>query len=416
MSLSEGIVVNFESVTTPSVLPESSRRAGRDNNGYAIRVITSSEEMECLRTFWEALNWHPNAQMDFFRLINETRVNTIRPHILLVERDGEPHGLVVGRIVREDFRCSLGYKTIRLGQVQQFSIIYGGLLGCDNEKCAEAVMGELDRMLKGRELDLVFFSYLNTTSHMFRLATRRPGVLCRDHLVVPQLHWKTKLPATQADFLQRLNKKHRYWLRRLEKLIEKDFPGQVSFRSFTDGQRLNELMNDMERVASTSYQRRLGAGFRNDVENARRLTFGAKTGWLRIYVLYLENQPRAFWMGTLYKNVFYSASTGYDPEYKKYELGTLTFIKMVEQLCHERVAAIDFGLGDALYKQRFGDQSWHEAAVKMFCPALHGMMLNIVRTSIEAPALWFRSFLRVTNLQQRVKTFWRRQLLKEDEA
>jgi len=79
------------------------------------------------------------------------------------------------------------------------------------------------------------------------------------------------LPATHTEFLQRLNKKHRYWLRRLEKQIETDFPNQVSYRSFTDGQRLDELMKDLECVASKTYQRCLGAGFRNDAEYARRL-------------------------------------------------------------------------------------------------------------------------------------------------
>ena len=117
-------------------------------------------------------------------------------------------------------------------------------------------------------------------------------------------------------------------------------------------------------------------------------------------------------MGTLFKGVFYSGFTGYDPEYRKYELGTLMFMKMVEQLCSEKVETIDYGLGDALYKQRFGDQCWPEASVRIFSPSLRGIMLNAAQTCIETPALWLQLLLKRANLQQRLKTLWRRRLLK----
>ena len=260
------------------------------HSNYAVRIVTTMEEMEHLRPLWEALNSHPNAQVDFFRLINGVRDNVLRPHVMVLERDGDPCALVVGRMAKEDFRCRLGYKTIYLGQVQQLSIVYGGILGCEDEGCAGTVINELDRMLKNHEADLVFFNFLNTESYLFRLATQQPRILCRDHLVAPQLHWKTRLPATQAEFLKRLNKKHRYWLRRLDKQVEKDFLGQVSYHSFTDGEQLDELMKDLELVASKTYQRRLCAGFRNDTEYARRFVFEADKGWLRAYVLYIQ-QP-----------------------------------------------------------------------------------------------------------------------------
>jgi len=371
--------------------------------------------MEFLRPFWEDCNWHPNVQMDLFGLVNDATGNLATPHLLVLERGGIPNGLVVGRKVRQDFRCRIGYKTFALGKVRELSILHGGVLGSAGQEEAGAVLGELTRILKHREMDLVSFNHLDTRSALFSLATRKPGVLCRDHLVTPQLHWKTQLPATPGEFLQRLNKKHRYWLRRLEKLIEKDFSGLVAFRSFADSQRLHEMMKDMECVACKTYQRRLGSGFWNNAEYARRLALEAEKGWLRAYVLYLGNRPCAFWVGRLYKNVFYSDFTGYDPEYRKYELGTLVFMKMVEELCREHAEAIDYGLGDALYKHRFGDQSWNEASVTILSPSVRGMMLNVVRTSIEAPTLCLRWFLSRVNLQQRLKTFWRRRLLRGSE-
>lgn len=380
--------------------------------GRTVKIITTVEELESLRPFWESRNWHPNAQMDYFRLINEARNNVLKPHLMVFQRNSEPAALVVGRVTKEDFRCRLGYKTIKLGQVRQLSIVYGGTLGCDDAEIAGTVVDALTGLLRRKEVDVVFLSHLNTDSPLFKLAAQRPGFLCRDHLIAPQLHWKTCLPATQAEFLKRLNKKHRYWLRRLEKQVENDFPGRVSFRSFADGQPLNELMRDLEAVASKTYQRGLSAGFQNDAEHARRFALEHGKKWLRIYVLYIQDRPCAFWVGTLYKGIFHSGFTGYDPEYRKYEPGTLVFMKMVEQLCAGRVEAIDYGLGDALYKQRFGDQSWNEASVRIFSPSLRARMLNVAQTSLELPALWVKSFLNRANLQQRLKTLWRRRLLK----
>jgi hypothetical protein len=42
------------------------------------------------------------------------------------------------------------------------------------------------------------------------------------------------------------------------------------------------------------------------------------------------------------------------------------------------------------------------------------MMLNVTQTGIETPGLWLKLFLDRTNLQQRLKTLWRRRLLKSE--
>lgn len=397
----------------PTILLIAPPISGR-RRGFDVRVVCRTSDLAGLSELWERLNWNPNASEEFFRLINDVRPNVLQPYLLLLERAGAPSALVIGRIVTQDFFCRLGYKTIRLGRVRELSIIYGGVLGPSGEEEAAAVVEELMSMLQRREADLVLLSHLNTKSSLFSRAVSAPGFLCRDHLVSPQAHWKTQLPGSQSDFLQRLNKKHRYWLRRLEKLVDQDFPGQVVYRNLAGVQDLSRLMVDLESVAAKTYQRRLGAGFRNDPEHARRMAFEAGKGWLRAYVLSIQDRPCAFWVGTLYKRTFYSAFTGYDPDYRKYELGTLIFMKMVGDLCAEKAEFIDYGLGDALYKERFGDQRWEEASVYMFAPSLRGFLLNAARTSIETPALWLRWVLKRTTLQQKLKTLWRRRLVKKE--
>lgn len=377
---------------------------------FAVRLFTATDRVEHLRSLWETLNWHPNAQIDFFNFVNESRASA-RPHVFLLEQHGKPHGLAVGRMAQTPYHCRLGYGSLPLGTARELSIVYGGPLNCDDPKAAEALVNGLLALLRARKADVVLLSHLDTRSQLFQLTTQQPARLCRDHLAAPQLHWRAHVPATSSEFLQRLGKKHRYWVRRLEKRLHEDFPGQVSYCRLSNPTNLGQLVQDLETVASKTYQRRLGAGFRADAEHKRRITFEAEKGWLRGSILYLGGRPCAFWMGVVYRNVFYSAFTGYDPDFRKYEAGTLLLMNIVEQLCEERVGTIDFGLGDALYKQRFGDQSWPEASVRVFSPSLRGLTLNCALTAVEAPALALQRILQRANLQQSIKTFWRKRLL-----
>lgn len=138
-------------------------------------------------------------------------------------------------------------------------------------------------------------------------------------------------------------------------------------------------------MARLTYQRRLGSGFVNDAAHQRRCRLVAQNGRLRGYVLYVDDRPKAFWCGTLYKGVFHLAWTGYDPEWKQYELGTVVFLKMVEGLCEEKIREIDFGLGAAFYKERFGDRSSEEASIRIYSPTIRGVVINCLRPHQSLP-------------------------------
>ena len=67
--------------------------------------------------------------------------------------------------------------------------------------------------------------------------------------------------------------------------------------------------------------------------NAKRLALEAANGWMRAYVIYVKDEPAAFWICTVYRDTVYSDYTGYDPQYKKYEIGTALFLRMVGETC-----------------------------------------------------------------------------------
>jgi hypothetical protein len=196
----------------------------------------------------------------------------------------------------------------------------------------------------------------------------------------------------------------------MEKLLASDFSGKIRYRSFAEFSSLEELAENLEVVASKSYQRALGAGFVRNEEQLRRLQLAREKDWLRGMVLFANDKPCAYWMGTLYKGVFFSEATSFDPEFRKYEVGTQVFVQLVASLCQEGANEIDFGLGDALYKQRFGQVNWEDGTVRIFARSMKAIRLNLTKSLLECAATGIRFVFRKAGLEQRLKTVWRRRL------
>lgn len=169
-----------------------------------------------------------------------------------------------------------------------------------------------------------------------------------------------------------------------------------------------DITSRIEVVAARTYQRGLGAGFVDDDEVRQRYRLLADRGRLRIMLLEIEGNVKAFWIGTVYKGVFHSAATGYDPDFRVYELGTLMFVNMIDELVKEGVTKLDFGLGDAFYKERFGDESWQETTLLLFAPGVKGIFLRSSQYCFNAVDNSLRRLLQKTGILNRVKTTLRR--------
>jgi CelD/BcsL family acetyltransferase involved in cellulose biosynthesis len=199
-------------------------------------------------------------------------------------------------------------------------------------------------------------------------------------------------------------------LKRIGKVLERDFPGRVAYRTFRSPEEVDRACADVEAVAAKTYQRGIGAGFANNEENRKRFRLCAEKGWLRVYALYIDDQPRAFWSGTLYRGIFHLDFTGFDPELRKYEPGTAVFLKMIEDLCASGVTLVDFGLGTAPYKERFGDTSWEEISPWVFAPGFRGNTLGLLVGASNVLNRATKSFLQKTDLANRIKRLWRGKL------
>lgn len=377
------------------------------NEELVVSAAGSVAEVEAVRGPWESFQAHPNVDIDFYLTILSLREEILRPQVLLCRRNERTEAMFIGRVEENHFRVKLGYRTLYKQRVRMLVIVHGGLLGDVSDENSKAVVAEIRRMLRQGEIDVALFSNIPKDSPLYKEALKQPGVLCRDYSPRSGLHWVASLPKAADQFFARLKSKQRSGIRRVEKRLRRDYPNRVTHRCFQNIDEVGQLCNDVEAVAKKTYQRGLGAGFIADEEHRQRLLFAAKKGWLCAFVTYIADQPCAFWIGTHYRETFHFDFTGFDPAFRKYEPGTLLFHIMIQELCSRGVERVDFGFGDALYKQRYGDTSWIESSVFVFAPNWNGLRLAIARLAADRTSRLGRSLLKKLKIHEQSKHRWR---------
>jgi len=180
-------------------------------------------------------------------------------------------------------------------------------------------------------------------------------------------------------------------------------------------QDVDELVDQVEKVCTKTYQRSLGVGFRPDAETLDLLHRTARRRALRGYVLCLENQRRAFFIGHKYKGTFHGQYTGFDPE--------CVLLRAIENCFDPDLQASRFGLGwgNQEYKRITCDQSRIDGPRYLYAPSWTGLALNVLRSGTSLLDLAATTLLRRSESLRRWKKGWLRrknyqQILKAEGA
>lgn len=381
---------------------------------YTIQVAKTVNEVLALRDVWQSMQPELNADIDFYLTIGQSRREIIRPHVIILNRNGIPCSFLVGRYEIKPFEVSFGYKKLALPRVRWLTFVHGGLLGDSSEANLALLMKSVEKSLRTGEADIAWFHNLRADSTFFRLITKTTSKLSRDYFPISTDHWKTQLPNSFGELLSRRPRKRRYNLLRDAKLMQDAFGDQIAIKRLHEISDIQAILSDCETVASRGYQRGLQVGFSDNDETRRLIALAANRGWLRSYILYIGCLPVAFWNGYLYRRTFCIWTTAYDPHYRNFGPGSFLLQKMIEDLCQEKaVDEIDFGTGEAEYKRQWGDQNHREASVFLFAPTLRGAALNGFRAPVIAGSVAAKSFLTKTGMLQRIKRLWRDRLAAE---
>ena len=224
-------------------------------------------------------------------------------------------------------------------------------------------------------------------------------------------HWELDVPDSYDAFLRSLSKSTRDGAKRYTKKLEQGFGDRIALETFRDVADSDRVFRDLQQVAATTYQQRLGVAF-GQTEAQRRLTRELMgRGWFRADVLYLDGDPVAFWHGHAYRGAFSTGVPGFDPAHAELRVGNYVLLKLISDLCDDqRMRTLDYGFGDAEYKRRFGTRCRWEQDVHLFARSLRGVRVNALRSGLTAAAAGGRKALSRGDALDRLKRGWRDRL------
>ena len=301
------------------------------------RTIRSFQELENVRICWESWQNHPDCDFLHFQLVCRLRREVLSPYVIIAERDGQPCALLAARLERIPIVPSIGYfKLVRI-LANVLTVSYEGILGSVDEEIAKALVQHIWFLLASGEADLVAFHCLPEHSPLQQaLLAHGPRWWC-EKKPTWSTHWRMSLPEEPGLLLKKMRDTHRRRIRQMQKELDSAFPTKVSWRWMDRFDDIPGLCARLEAVVACTYQRGLGAGFLDNEECHQRFLVFANRGQLRVILLEINGEVRAFWIGTLYKGVFHTSDTGYDPDLGIYQPGTEIFIRMVDELAREGV-------------------------------------------------------------------------------
>jgi hypothetical protein len=385
-----------------------------------IVTATNFEQIETIRPVWEQMQQQepylvPNADIDRYLSVIETSGDEVQPHIIVIECDGHPAAITIGRIEKRRLDFKLGYKTFFSPGLKCLSIVYGGIIGRPMAELCEVLIDEIMNVLRSGRVDMVFFNHLGIDSPVYKFCKTVPGFLSRSHFTSAEPHWQTSIPDSVEEFYSHVpNSRKRRWRRDIRQL-EKISSSEINIVCYHELNDVNYLIDVACRINKSTYKSGLAVGFTDSNVNRALLEKSARDGRLRAYILYAGDEPCAFQFDVVYGKIQFTEFGSFDPKWSRGSPGTVLLIKVLEQLCQDsEVNIMDYGFGHALYKSKFGTNHWIEENVCIYAPRLHPVLINMAMSADMAFCGLLNRAAKWLNMDSWVKRNWRRMVRKNN--
>jgi GNAT acetyltransferase-like protein len=362
-------------------LAEPAQTLGSDTPVADVRVLRSADEVDAVRSALVSNGLAPSeADMDLFRVNLRSWSQVIRPHVLVVEREGRIDAVLLARLEHNEMPAKFGYATLYRPTLRCLTVVSGGVAGSDADQ--RLLAEELLRSLRSGDADVLLLQHARVDSPLHAAVVQAAPRLSRQRFIPQTPHWVLDIPDSTEKLHALLPKGVRDNLRRYNRKLAREFGDRLEVRCHTAPDDLDAIMRDVEAVAAASYQRGLGAGFETE-SDAPVVQAGLAGGWFRAWVLYLDGAPCAFETGYVCGSSVVIAAKGFDPEFGRHHVGKVLQLRILEDLCADPVVeTLDFGFGDAEYKQRLSTRGWADADVVIYGRTVRGLTANAVRTVV----------------------------------
>jgi hypothetical protein len=381
------------------------KEAGEMTNSQTqVLVLTSVEELEVVRGFWQKNQYFPYSDIDHYIYELKNDPDIIRPHVVVFLKNNQPELLVAGRITRTCFNWKLGYINLASQKALSLEIIQGAIIGKITDLALRLSIGQILETLQKGEADVAVFMEIEADGEVNKSLSAASPSYSKD--LTPELltHFKLKLENSYDEYFKGRSKNTKKIIKNYANRLEKKFPNKIKLRCYKTPEEVDRAITDADSIAAQTYQRRIGVSLKDTPELRSKWNFLAKNGWLRVYVLYLEGKPCAFWSGVVYRNSYVSVFTGFDPDLSYYHPGQHLLIRMIQTFCaNGQVKQIWFGQGEADYKRRFSNTCATQLDIFLFSPKFKGQRLRWTKASIKVVSNFAKKILTRLNISQKLK-------------
>ncbi len=380
---------------------------------FSLEIVDTIEKISKIKHFWESIQCHPNTDIDLY-LSYLNNNNTKTPYVFIIYDNSsyQPISMLICRFENIEYKINLGYKSLFSINIKQLSILYEGIMGERNPVIFKLYLDHIYKMMKKGIFDAIYFSHLNLDPENLNLIINFPSSFLKDRHPSQTLHYRTSAAESLDDFFKRLGKKSRHNIRRTIRILESSF-NNVEYKCFNSISNIEKVSADIESIASKTYHRGLQTGFILNSEFYDRLKIAATKGILEAYVLYVNEMPASFWLAFRYSDILFLDSTGYDPAYSDYEVGTILLIHIIKEISDDKkIKYIDYGFGDASYKKKYADINWVETTFYFFSPTVKGIFINIVSSLLKYMIRILKSVLKQYQLDNKIKKIWRKKMIR----
>ena len=375
-------------------------------------VARSEDEVAALRSQWLQLPVKQvHANPDFFLTVVRERPEVERPHVVAAINDGRPTALLAARLERVPLETRIGYRTVYRPTVRLLTVVHGGFVSTSGGRGLEVLQASIARSLRDGEADAIVFPSIQKDSPLFSTFSASAGRLRRQHFAESRIHRRLELPDTFDAFLASRSSKVRSGIKYDTRKLLLACGDELRVETLASIDDFDQIFRDIPAIANRTYQRALGASFADTLERRALVRLLLERGWFRSWVLYLKEEPIAFWQGTVYDGIYHSGTTGYDAEYRRHRVGIYLLMRLIEDLCSDpAVRYVDFGLGDADYKRQLCTESWEEQDLCVFAPTVRAISVNLSRSAVLAVGAGAKSAVERLGVAGRLKTHWRQRL------
>jgi hypothetical protein len=331
-----------------------------------------------------------------------------RPYVLGLQEDGEIKTLLIGAIRRGPIELRFGYMVFPSPNFSVLRLDYKAILGNTNELECSTLFDALVKLLHERKFDIVLFGNLPLHSPFHDLALSKTPFSRRDHFRIKQETWQLTVPPSMDIYLSQHKNLRAYVKGYWANKLTKKYGTEISIMHYNSLDEMNTILNDTERIAERSWQRKAGAGSFLTNENRRRYEFYARNNWLDVYILYIHGKPACFSHGIKYNGVYYFENIGYDPVYREYSVGTYLTVHMIKNVCDSKdIRILDFGVGNSEAKRIFCDVCVDVEDTYVFGPTLNLKAFNLIRTSLTGVHIAAKNLLKKGHLYESLRKYFR---------